>query len=115
MRYERADLFVHCGIIELEGMSIIEAMATGKVVLVSDSEASAAGIFALNEFAKFKCCDLGDLRSKLDYWVQHPKISAEQTAVIVVSGESYRKVEVTTQALAIDLRKSGKFQFVRTQ
>jgi 1,2-diacylglycerol 3-alpha-glucosyltransferase len=80
LRYERADLFVHCGIIELEGMSIIEAMATGKVVLVSDSEASAAGIFALSEFAKFKSGDLEDLRCKLDYWVQHPQISAEQSA-----------------------------------
>jgi hypothetical protein len=39
---------------------------------------------------------------------------AQQTAVIVVSGESYGEVELAAQALAINLRKSGKFQFVRT-
>lgn len=39
---------------------------------------------------------------------------AQQTAVIVVSGESYREVEVTAQKLAFNLSQSGEFQFVRT-
>lgn len=90
LRYEQADLFVHCGVIELEGMSVVEAMAMRKVVLVSDSDASAAGIFALSEFAKFKSGDVEDLRSKLDYWVQHPQIGETLSDTNQVFIQSYR-------------------------
>jgi len=39
---------------------------------------------------------------------------AQQTAVIVVSGDDYHDVEQVTQALADDLLDSGGFEFVRT-
>jgi len=71
-RYRDADLFVHCGMIELEGMSVVEAMAMGNAVLVSDSVDSAANVFALDERAKFKSGDAKDLSLKLDYWIEHP-------------------------------------------
>ncbi len=71
-RYRETDLFVHCGMIELEGMSVVEAMAMGNTVLVSDSKDSAANVFALDERAKFRSGDAKDLSAKLDYWVDHP-------------------------------------------
>ena len=70
-RYRDADLFVHCGMIELEGMSVVEAMAMGNAVLVSDSIDSAANVFALDDRAKFKAGDAKDLSLKLDYLINH--------------------------------------------
>lgn len=112
LRYERADLFVHCGVIELEGMSVVEAMAMRKVVLVSDSVASAAGIFALNEFAKFKSGDVEDLRCKLDYWIQHPQIGVEMSDVNQAFIQSYRH-NICVEKLerlytAVSLRKDNE-------
>lgn len=69
--YARSDLFVHCGAIELEGMAVLEAMASGNVVIVSDSRESACGRFVTNERARFRCGDASDLTEKIDYWLDH--------------------------------------------
>ncbi len=70
--YQSADLFVHAGEIELEGMSVLEAMAAGNAVLISDSKDSAAVEFIQDERALFSRPDLNDLVTKLDYWLDHP-------------------------------------------
>ena len=67
--YAAADLFVHAGDIELEGMSVMEAMATGNAVLVSDSENSATGRLVRHEKALFKSGDVEHLASQIDYWL----------------------------------------------
>ncbi len=67
--YRDADLFVHAGEVELEGMSVLEAMASGNAVLVSDSTESAANQFVTDPEARFKNRDLNDLTARIDAWL----------------------------------------------
>ncbi|MFP6808763.1 MAG: glycosyltransferase [Pseudomonadales bacterium] len=76
--HRETDLFVHSGEIELEGMSVVEAMAASNVVLVSDSRDSASGLFALSEHALFKVGDILDLSQKIDYWIENRLLRIEQ-------------------------------------
>jgi 1,2-diacylglycerol 3-alpha-glucosyltransferase len=76
--YSRADLFIHAGEIELEGMSVVEAMASGNTVLVSDSPDSATPSLMRDKTALFKngCAD--DLSVKLDAFLADPDRRAKQ-------------------------------------
>ena len=68
--YASADLFVHAGEVELEGMSVLEAMAAGNAVLVSDSDNSASVEFVRDKNALFSSLSASDLAMKIDYWIE---------------------------------------------
>ena len=70
--YGEADLFLHAGEIELEGMSVIEAMAAAKAIVVSDSKDSATGTFVTDPNARFQHGNAEDLSSKVDHWLENP-------------------------------------------
>jgi 1,2-diacylglycerol 3-alpha-glucosyltransferase len=76
--YARADLFVHCGAVELEGMSVLEAMAAGLTVIVSDSPESASAQIATDARMLFRSGDWGDLAAKMDHWLGDPARRAAQ-------------------------------------
>lgn len=67
--YASADIFVHAGEIELEGMSVLEAMASGNLVLLSDSSGSAATELVADPDARFDHRDPRDLAGKIDRWL----------------------------------------------
>ena len=69
--YARADLVVHAGTAELEGMSVLEAMAAGNTVLVADSLDSACAHFVTEPQARFAAADYRELAGKIDYWLDH--------------------------------------------
>jgi 1,2-diacylglycerol 3-alpha-glucosyltransferase len=71
--YGEADLFLHAGEIELEGMSVIEAMAAAKAIVVSDSKDSATGTFVTDAHARFEQGNEQDLADKIDYWLTNPQ------------------------------------------
>ena len=76
--YGRADLFVHAGTIELEGMSVLEAMAAGNAVVVSDSVNSACAALIHEANARFSMGDPTDLADRIDYWMDHPDLRLAQ-------------------------------------
>jgi 1,2-diacylglycerol 3-alpha-glucosyltransferase len=78
--YGRADLFVHAGAIELEGMSVLEAMAAGNAVIISDSPGSACGELISDPNRRFVAGDPDDLADRLDWWLEHPQARAEVAA-----------------------------------
>ena len=84
MWYNTSDLYVHAGEVELEGMTVLEAMACSLPILVSNSEKSAAKQFAINEKSLFS--DAKDLAKKIDYWYEHPeKLSKEKEKYLELS------------------------------
>lgn len=72
-----SDLYVHPAIIELEGISCLEAIACGKLTIVSDSELSATKGFAADDKCIFKSKNPKDLARVIDYWIEHPMEKAE--------------------------------------
>ena len=82
------DLFVHASEVELEGMSVLEAMSFGCPVLVADSSESAASTMALDERFSFPAGDEKVLAQRIDALIEQPELRR-------ASGEEYRKIART--------------------
>lgn len=67
------DLYVHPAEVEIEAISCIEAFSTGLVPLISNSDKSATGAFALDKRSLFLNGDAENLAEKIDYWIEHPE------------------------------------------
>ncbi len=63
--YNACDIFVSPSVAELEGMTILEAMACGKPIIVADSKNNAAVFFVDQNGFLFKSCDHKDLAQKI--------------------------------------------------
>lgn len=72
-----ADLYVHPAETELEGISCLEAIACGKLTIVSDSVNSATKQFAVSEKCIFKNRNAKSLATVIDYWIEHPEEKVE--------------------------------------
>lgn len=72
-----SDLYVHPAEIELEGIACLEAIACGKLTIVSDSKLSATKEFAVDQKCIFKNRNAKDLARVIDYWIEHPEEKAE--------------------------------------
>ena len=72
-----ADLYVHPAEVELEGISCLEAIACGKLTIVSDSKNAATKGFAIDEKCVFRNRDPGSLAEVIDFWIEHPDLRRE--------------------------------------
>jgi len=70
--YNQADLYIHAADVEVECMSVLEAMACGLPPLIADSPKSATRQFALDERSLFESSNLIQLIEKMEYWISHP-------------------------------------------
>ncbi len=70
--YAKADVFVHAGEVELEGMAVLEAMGSGLPVMVAASSESAAPQFAPGPAFLFRPGDPKDLATRLDALLDDP-------------------------------------------
>jgi len=70
--YANADVFLHAGESELEGMSVMQAMAAGVPTLVSDSQLSAAGELASGDMSRFQAGNASHLAQQLDALIEQP-------------------------------------------
>ena len=71
------DIYVHPAEIELEGIACLEAIACGKLTIVSDSKLAATKNFAVDDKCIFKCRKPKDLARVLDFWIEHPDLKKE--------------------------------------
>ncbi len=78
--FATADLFVHCGEVELEGIAVIEAMSMGLPVLVTQSSESAASEFALDDDFRFPAGDAAALAARIDALIDKPELLANGRA-----------------------------------
>ncbi len=72
-----ADLYCHPSVAEIEAISCLEAICCGKVPVISNSERSATKYFALDNLSLFECNNSKDLASKIDFWIENPKLKEE--------------------------------------
>lgn len=83
-----ADLFVHCGEVELEGIAVLEALAAGLPALVADAPESAASELALGRRFLFPAGDAGALAARLDALIEDPGALAEARALALQRARS---------------------------
>lgn len=67
--YKQADLYIHCAIIEVEGMSCMEAVQTGLVPIIAEGKLTATPQFALSKESIFHERDAKELAERIDYWL----------------------------------------------
>jgi 1,2-diacylglycerol 3-alpha-glucosyltransferase len=88
--YNMADLYVHAATVEVECMTVLEAMGCGLTVLIADSPKSATKQFAFDDRSLFPCSDAQKLSEKIDYWVDHPAELMEAGDLYHTSSQKYR-------------------------
>lgn len=67
--YAQADLYVHCALIEVEGLSCMEAIHDGVVPVIAQGELTATSQFALCAHSLFPQRDAFALAQRIDYWL----------------------------------------------
>ncbi len=65
-------LYYHGAVVEVEGLSCLEALRGGAVPVIADAPLAATKDFALSSESLFKSGDLQDLARKIDWWIEHP-------------------------------------------
>lgn len=65
------DIYVHASDAEIEAISCLEAIATGLVPIIANSNESATPQFALDDRSLFKKGNSSDLAKKIDYWIEN--------------------------------------------
>ncbi len=75
-----ADLYVHPADIELEGIACLEAVRSGRTIVVSDSPKSAAKSLAADCRSLFKAGSSESLAERIDYWIKHGAELSESDA-----------------------------------
>ena len=68
-----ADLCVHCATIEVEGLSIMEAMQQGAVPVIAEGRFSGTSQFALDRRSIFPSRNPEALANRIDYWLSNPE------------------------------------------
>lgn len=72
-----SDLYVHPAEIEIEAISCLEAIACGLVPVIANSKKCATKHFALSSDNLFKNKNSIDLKNKIEYWMDNPKLKEE--------------------------------------
>ena len=94
----KADLCIHCATIEVEGLSIMEAMQQGGVPIIATGPITGADQFALDERSLFPQRDARELARKIDWWLDHPAEREAMSQQYTASMESY-EISRSVQAL----------------
>ena len=93
-----ADLCVHCATIEVEGLSIMEAMQQGAVPVIAKGRHSGTSQFALSDRSVFQEKNEKELAEKIDWWLSHPQERWEEGKRYAESMKKYN-IDKSVQAL----------------
>ena len=93
-----SDLCVHCATIEVEGLSIMEALQQGAVPVIAMGPHSGTSQFALSDRSVFQEKNEKDLAEKIDWWLSHPMERWEEGKRYA---ESMKKYDICKSADAL--------------
>lgn len=82
-----SELYIHCAIVEVEGLSCIEVLKEGVVPIIAEGPLTATSQFAKDSNSVFKIEDSKELANKIDYWLDHPEERLE-------AAEKYKNTEI---------------------
>ena len=94
----KADLAVHCAYVEVEGMSVTEAMQQAVVPIIATATYSGTDTYALDSRSKFPAGNAKALAAKIDYWFDH---SQERWEMGFKYAESMKQYEIAGCAKAL--------------
>lgn len=69
----KAYLYIHCAVVEVEGLSCIEAIREGLVPIISEGPMVTTSQFALDERSRYPIKNSKVLAQKIDWWIEHPE------------------------------------------
>jgi len=84
-----ADLCVHCATVEVEGLSIMEALQQGAVPVIAAGWHTGTSQFALDDRSVFPEKDAKALAARIDWWLAHPEERWEMGKRYAASMEQY--------------------------
>lgn len=96
--YNAADLCVHAAEVEVECMSVLEAMGCGCPCLIARSPKSATSQFAVSEEFLFQHGSLEELSRRLDHWLERPAELRAAREAHRLAAEGYR-IEASVEKL----------------
>lgn len=85
----QADLCIHCATVEVEGLSIMEAMQQAAVPVIAEGPLSGTSQFALDARSIFPQKNPQELAARIDWWLSHPVERWEQGRRYAKSMRSY--------------------------
>ena len=85
----RADLYIHCATVEVEGLSALEALQQAVVPVIAEGGLSATSQFALDGRSLFPTGDAEALANRIDYWLDHPEEREDMGWKYAESTEDY--------------------------
>ena len=94
----KADLAVHCAFVEVEGMSITEALQQAVVPVIATARYSGTSTYALDERSTYPAGDAEALAQRIDYWFDHPQ---ERWTTGFRYAESMKQYEIANCAQAL--------------
>jgi glycosyltransferase involved in cell wall biosynthesis len=94
----KADLAVHCAFVEVEGMSITEALQQAVVPVIATAKLSGTATYALDDRSTYPAGDAQALAERIDYWFDHPQ---ERWEMGFRYAESMKQYEIANCAQAL--------------
>ncbi|MBR0195094.1 MAG: glycosyltransferase [Paludibacteraceae bacterium] len=94
----KADLAVHCAFVEVEGMSITEALQQAVVPVIATAKLSGTATYALDDRSTYPAGDAQALANRIDYWFDHPQ---ERWEMGFRYAESMKQYEIANCAQAL--------------
>lgn len=76
---KRAYLYIHCAVVEVEGLSCIESLQEGAVPIIAQGKLTATPQFALHPKSLFPARNAKELARRIDWWIEHPEFRAEMS------------------------------------
>jgi glycosyltransferase involved in cell wall biosynthesis len=106
--YNAADLDVHAAEIEVECMSVLEALGCGTPCLIARSPLSATSQFAISDQFLFQSGARDELTARIDWFVEHPEALSEARLRARQVADAYRIESSLEKLLAVYREVTGR-------
>lgn len=94
-------LYVHCAVVEVEGLSCLEAIRDGVVPVIAEAPLSATSQFALCPESKFPVRKAKALAERIDWWIEHPEERDRMSLEYAKSALNYDVMDSTKALISM--------------